>query len=113
MLGNVTGLVTITPASGSVGPIGAIVIGVTAVLICCYVVTEIKPLFVYDDALGVFSVHTSEGIVRTLLTGIFVAEELGGLGLAKEMSIVLHFNAQLEEPGLLHCLQWDAVFYHS
>ena len=94
--GAVAGLVAITPASGSVGPIGAIVIGVAAGLICYYAVTAIKPRLGYDDALDVFGVHAVGGIVGALLTGIFVAEELGGLGLAEGMSIGSQFTAQLK-----------------
>ena len=75
---------------------GALVIDVAAGLICYYAVTAIKPRLGYDDALDVFGVHAVGGIVGALLTGIFVAEELGGMGLAEGMSIGSQFTAQLK-----------------
>ncbi len=93
--GAVAGLVAITPASGSVGPMGALVIGIAAGLICYYAVTVIKPRFGYDDALDVFGVHGVGGIVGALLTGIFVADGFGGMGLAEGQTIGGQFLAQL------------------
>ena len=94
--GAVTGLVAITPACGSVGPIGALIIGSVAGLLCYYAVTAIKPRFGYDDSLDVFGVHGIGGIVGALLTGIFVNDELGGMGLAEGMTTITQFIAQLK-----------------
>ena len=78
--GAVGGLVAITPASGSVGPMGAIVIGVVAGILCFWGVTSLKKKMGYDDALDAFGIHGIGGIVGALLTGIFCAEGLGGQG---------------------------------
>ena len=90
----VAGLVAITPASGSVGPLGAIVIGVAAGACCFWASTILKYKCGYDDSLDVFGVHGVGGIVGALLTGIFVAEGLGGQGLADGMTIGSQFGAQ-------------------
>jgi ammonium transporter, Amt family len=75
--GAVAGLVAITPACGFVGPMGAIVIGVLAGVVCLTAVVWLKPLFGYDDALDVFGVHGVGGILGALLTGIFVNPNMG------------------------------------
>jgi Amt family ammonium transporter len=90
----VAGLVAITPASGSVGPLGAIVIGIAAGACCFWGSTILKFKCGYDDSLDVFGVHGIGGIVGALLTGIFVAKELGGQGLAEGMTIGSQFAAQ-------------------
>ena len=82
--GAVTGLVAITPASGSVGPMGAIVIGLASGLICFWAATSLKQSLGYDDSLDAFGVHAVGGIVGALLTGVFAAESFGGMGLAKD-----------------------------
>jgi len=80
-LGGVTGMVaglgTITPASGFVGPGGALVIGITAGIVCFYAVQYIKRVLKIDDSLDVFPVHGVGGIVGTLLAGVFSATSLG------------------------------------
>ena len=85
--GAVAGLVAITPASGSVGPIGALVIGIVSGVVCFWGATTLKGQLGYDDSLDAFGVHGIGGIVGALLTGIFVAEGLGGVGLAEGMTI--------------------------
>ena len=80
--GAVAGLVGITPACGTVGPLGAIVIGAVASLCCVWGVTGLKKLLRADDALDVFGVHGIGGIVGALLTGVFTAPGLGGTGAA-------------------------------
>ena len=82
--GAVGGLVAITPASGSVGPMGAIAVGVAAGVFCFWGATSLKQALGYDDSLDAFGVHGIGGIVGALLTGVFAAESLGGQGLAKE-----------------------------
>ena len=69
--GAVAGLVAITPASGSVGPVGALVIGIAAGVICYFCATSLKKALGYDDSLDVFGVHGIGGIVGALLTGMF------------------------------------------
>jgi Amt family ammonium transporter len=76
--GAVAGLVAITPASGFVGPIGSLVIGVAAGVVCYWGCTGLKHMFGYDDALDAFGVHAVGGIVGALLTGIFAVEQYGG-----------------------------------
>ena len=76
--GAVAGLVAITPASGFVGPVGALVIGLAAGVLCYWGANGLKRLFGYDDSLDVFGVHGIGGIVGALLTGVFASSALGG-----------------------------------
>ena len=78
--GAVAGLVAITPASGNVGPMGALVIGLVAGIGCFYAATRVKRALGYDDSLDVFGVHAVGGIIGALLSGVFAAESLGGSG---------------------------------
>ena len=77
--GSIAGLAAITPASGYVGPVGAIAIGAVSALACFFFSTSIKKRFGYDDSLDVFGVHGVGGIVGTLLVGIFAASSIGGV----------------------------------
>ncbi|QPK63250.1 ammonium transporter [Methylomonas sp. LL1] len=79
--GMVAGLGTITPASGYVGPVGGLVIGIVAGAVCFYATQYIKRGLKIDDSLDVFPVHGVGGCVGSLLTGVFAAESFGGLGL--------------------------------
>ena len=72
--GAVAGLVAITPASGFVDPIGALVIGVAAGVGCYWGATSLKHMFGYDDSLDAFGVHAVGGIIGALLTGVFASE---------------------------------------
>ncbi|MBB1087284.1 ammonium transporter [Lysobacter sp. SG-8] len=78
--GVVAGLVAITPACGSVGPMGAILIGLIAGALCVWGVTGLKRLLNADDSLDVFGVHGLGGIIGAILTGVFTAPGLGGTG---------------------------------
>jgi Amt family ammonium transporter len=78
--GVVAGLVAITPAAGTVGPAGALVIGLLAGVICFFCATSLKRTLGYDDSLDVFGVHCIGGIVGAILTGAFAAPALGGFG---------------------------------
>jgi len=78
--GVVAGLVAITPAAGTVGPAGALIIGLAAGVICFFCATSLKRKLGYDDSLDVFGVHGIGGIVGALLTGAFAAPALGGFG---------------------------------
>jgi Amt family ammonium transporter len=81
--GAVAGLVAVTPASGSVGPMGALVIGAVSGIGCFYSATRLKRAFGYDDSLDVFGIHAVGGIIGAILTGVFAAERFGGSGLAE------------------------------
>ena len=76
--GAVAGLVAITPASGFVGPVGALIIGIAAGVICFWASTTLKRSLGYDDALDAFGIHGVGGIVGALLTGVFAVELIGG-----------------------------------
>jgi ammonium transporter, Amt family len=86
--GAVAGLVAITPASGSCGPGGALVIGAVAGVLCFLASTKLKRKFGYDDSLDVFGVHGVGGIVGALLTGVFAAKSMGGLGITPENTTI-------------------------
>jgi len=90
--GMVAGLGTITPASGYVGPLGALAIGLLAGTVCYFATQYIKRVLKIDDSLDVFPVHGVGGILGTLLTAVFAAESMGGLGL--ETSISSQFVTQ-------------------
>ncbi|EXJ17226.1 Ammonium transporter [Imhoffiella purpurea] len=85
--GAVAGLVAITPASGTAGPMGAIVIGFSGALFAFIASTKVKHWLGYDDSLDVWGVHGVAGIVGAILTGVFADASLGGSGLADGMSI--------------------------
>jgi Amt family ammonium transporter len=89
--GAVAGLVAITPACGSVGPMGALVIGLASGYICFMAASKLKRKFGYDDSLDVFGVHAVGGIVGALLAGVFSATTLGvfsGSGFAGEVTSI-------------------------
>ena len=79
--GAVAGLVAVTPAAGFSGPMGAIILGLVAGLVCLFFCSVIKNMFGYDDSLDVFGVHCVGGIVGALGTGILVNPALGGTGI--------------------------------
>ena len=79
--GAVAGLVAITPASGTVGPIGALGIGIASGVLCYVACSSVKRALGYDDSLDVFGVHGVGGFVGAILTGVFTAEVFGGAGL--------------------------------
>jgi Amt family ammonium transporter len=85
--GAVAGLVAITPASGSCGPVGAVAIGAVAGVGCFLAATRLKRRFGYDDALDVFGVHGIGGLLGALLTAVFATKALGGIGLAEGMTL--------------------------
>ena len=83
--GVVAGLVAITPAAGTVGPMGALVIGLAAGVICFVCATTLKRKMGYDDSLDAFGVHGIGGIVGAILTGVFAAPALGGFGTVEDI----------------------------
>jgi Amt family ammonium transporter len=78
--GAVAGLVAITPAAGTAGPGGALILGVLAGMVCFFAATRLKHVLKYDDSLDVFGVHAVAGIIGAILTGLFAAPALGGFG---------------------------------
>jgi len=105
--GAVAGLVAITPASGSVGPIGALVIGAVSGVVCFWGATSLKAKLGYDDSLDAFGVHGIGGIVGALLTGVFVDTSLGGNGLAAGMTIGTQVWAQLL--SIIITIAWSGI----
>lgn len=109
--GMVAGLGTITPASGSVGPAAALVIGLTAGVVCFYMTMLIKRKLMIDDSLDVFPVHGVGGILGTMLVGVFCSPDLGlfsGLGFGGEnASIAAQLKVQFT--GVLATLVYTAV----
>jgi Amt family ammonium transporter len=87
--GVIAGLVAITPAAGTVGPVGALIIGLSAGVICFFCATSLKRKLGYDDSLDVFGVHGVGGIVGALLTGVFAAPALGGFGEVENIGLQL------------------------
>lgn len=105
--GMVAGLGSITPASGFVGPIGALVIGVGAGLLCFAATTTFKRVLKVDDSLDVFPVHGVGGMLGTLLAGVLVSARFGGAGLAEDMSIGGQLWVQLV--AVVATFVWTAV----
>ncbi len=109
--GMVAGLGTITPASGFVGPAGALAIGITAGIVCFYATQYIKRSLKIDDSLDVFPVHGIGGITGSLLTGVFAASSLGGLGLPEGVSIIDQVGVQAL--AIAVTAAWSAVFSYA
>ena len=86
--GAVAGLVAITPASGFVGPMAAIAIGLVSGVVCFWGATSLKQSLGYDDSLDAFGVHGIGGVVGCLLTGVFADPELGGMGFAEGITTI-------------------------
>ncbi len=110
-LGTVTGMVaglgTITPASGYVGPMGALIIGLSAGIVCFFATAFLKQKLKIDDSLDVFPVHGVGGILGTLLAGVFVAAGLGGAGYAEGMTMGSQLGVQLT--GVIATVAFTAI----
>jgi Amt family ammonium transporter len=105
--GMVAGLATITPASGFVGPMGALVIGFAGGLGCFLATQIMKRKLGIDDSLDVFPVHGVGGMIGLVLTAVFSASSLGGLGLAEGATIGSQLGVQLL--GIVVTLAWCAA----
>ncbi|RZA36180.1 MAG: ammonium transporter [Lysobacteraceae bacterium] len=113
--GAVSGLVAITPGCGFVGPMGALVMGLLAGIICLWGVTGLKRLLGADDSLDVFGVHGVGGILGALLTGVFASPALGGQGIwdyiankgSPDYSIASQVWVQVQAVGIT--IVWSAV----
>ncbi|MBG89957.1 MAG: ammonia channel protein [Verrucomicrobiales bacterium] len=104
--GAVAGLVAITPASGSAGPMGAIIIGAASAVVCYIFAVNLKSRFGYDDSLDVFGVHGIGGIVGAVLTGVCAAEGFGGAGLEHD-NIAGQVFAQIK--SIIVTIIWSGV----
>jgi Amt family ammonium transporter len=102
--GMVAGLGTITPASGFVGPGGAIVIGLTAGFVCFFATLTLKQKLHIDDSLDVFPVHGVGGMLGILLTAVFVSSSYGGMGLPEGVSIAQQLGVQAL--GMVATIAW-------
>jgi Amt family ammonium transporter len=105
--GMVAGLGTITPASGFVGPMGAIAIGLIAGVVCFFATNYMKRALNVDDSLDVFPVHGVGGIIGTTLTGVFAATMFGGAGYAENQTMAGQVAVQLG--GVLTTLVWSGI----
>jgi len=108
--GMVAGLGTITPASGFVGPAGALIIGLSAGVICYYATQAIKQRFKIDDSLDVFPVHGVGGMLGTLLAGVFASDALGifsGQGYNEGMNMASQVSVQLV--GIIATFAYTAI----
>ncbi len=106
--GAVAGLVAITPASGTVGPLGAILIGIVSGVLCFLAASNLKRAMGYDDSLDVFGVHGVGGFVGAILTGVFTAEAFGGSGLANGIGTQLGLQFVGAAATIVYCgaLTW-------
>jgi Amt family ammonium transporter len=105
--GMVAGLGTITPASGFVGPIGAVIIGAAAGLVCFSATSYMKRALNIDDSLDVFPVHGVGGLIGTFLTGIFVSASFGGMGYPEKVTMGDQILTQLI--GICVTAVWSGV----
>ncbi len=104
--GAVAGLVAITPACGTVGPMGAIIIGLIAGFLCLWGVSGLKKMLGADDSLDVFGVHGVGGIVGALLTGVFSAASLGGV---KGDGYSIGSQLLIQAEGVVITMVWSSV----
>jgi Amt family ammonium transporter len=105
--GMVAGLGTITPASGFVGPIGALVIGGAAGVICFFATNYMKRALNVDDSLDVFPVHGVGGLLGTLLTGVFVSAAFGGIGYPEKVTMGEQVATQIT--GIVAVAAWSGI----
>jgi ammonium transporter, Amt family len=105
--GMVAGLGTITPASGFVGPIGALIIGAVAGVACFFATNFMKRALNIDDSLDVFPVHGVGGLLGTLLTGILVSSAFGGIGYPDKVTMGDQFVTQLV--GVVAVGLWSGI----
>lgn len=105
--GIVAGLVAVTPAAGTIGPVGAIFLGAIASAICYYMVAVVKPKLGYDDSLDVFGVHGIGGIIGAIGTGIFTSTALGGVGYAEGVAMGGQVMTQIWAVGVT--ILWSGI----
>ena len=105
--GMVAGLATITPASGFVGPTGALILGVTAGIVCYWVTFNLKNRLHVDDSLDVFAIHGVGGLIGSILVSVLAAPAFGGLGIDEALGIGGHLIVQLT--GIVGVGVWTLV----
>ncbi|MCC8986919.1 MAG: ammonium transporter [Candidatus Contendobacter sp.] len=105
--GAVAGLVAITPASGTAGPMGALLIGAASGVLCFLASTKLKRILGYDDSLDVFGVHCIGGIVGAILTGLCADKMMGGVGLAEGVTLGAQLWAQVK--GTVFTLLYSGI----
>ncbi len=111
--GMIAGLVAITPAAGLSGPLGAIVLGFIAAIVCFFFVTTVKNALGYDDSLDVFGVHGIGGIIGAIGTGIVVSPALGGPGIdGYEMGAQVWIQIQPVLLTIVWCGVGSAILYY-
>ncbi|AHD17016.1 MULTISPECIES: ammonium transporter [Pseudomonas] len=103
--GVVAGLVAITPAAGTVGPMGALVIGLVSGVVCYFCATSLKRKLGYDDSLDAFGVHGIGGIIGAILTGVFAAPALGGFGAVTDIGMQVWIQAK----GVIFTVVYTAI----
>ena len=109
--GAVAGLAAVTPASGFVGPIGGLVIGTVAAVVCWYASTAVKRRLGYDDSLDVFGVHGVGGFIGTVLVAIFASDIFGGnqAGLAIGRQLFIQLGAAIFTVAYAAALTWGIL----
>ncbi len=105
--GMIAGLVAITPAAGTVGPMGAIVMGVLVSPLCYFFVSVVKNKFGYDDTADVFGVHGIGGLFGALATGIFASASPGGVGYVEGVTMAGQFVTQVK--AVLVTIAWTGI----
>ena len=105
--GVIAGLATVTPASGFIGPVGALILGVAAGAVCFFATELVKQRWKIDDSLDVFAVHGVGGMLGTLLVAVLAVGALGGGGLSEDMTIAKQFGVQVV--GLVATVLWSAL----
>jgi Amt family ammonium transporter len=104
--GAVAGLVAVTPAAGFVGPMGSIVLGLIAGIVCLWGVSGLKKLLGADDAFDVFGVHGVGGIIGAILTGVFAAPSLGG---TQPADFAMGHQVYVQVKSVLLTVVWSGV----
>ena len=107
--GAVAGLVAVTPAAGFVGPMGSIVMGLIAGVVCLWGVGGLKRLLNVDDAFDVFGVHGVGGILGAILTGVFAAQGLGGTGGLTPDTFAMGAQVWIQVKSVLFTIVWSGV----
>ena len=107
--GAVAGLVAVTPAAGFVGPMGSIVIGAIAGVVCLWGVGGLKRMLGADDAFDVFGVHGVGGIVGAILTGVFAAPALGGTGGPTPDTFAMGAQVWIQIKSVLFTVVWSGI----
>ena len=107
--GAVAGLVAVTPAAGFVGPMGSIVLGLLAGLLCLWGVSGLKKMLGADDAFDVFGVHGVGGILGAILTGVFASQSLGGTGGLTPDTFAMGAQVWIQFKSVVFTIVWSGV----